>query len=188
MKGPAYSIVIANERYKTTKWIKFFFILLNAFAIIYVSLATDQPKRMIFAILAIIVVIGSLLSRKYIISKFIATSSSVAYIWLCLGWMNLEMYWMLVAVIIFGIINSMLKERYEIKFFDHRITINTFPVKEIKWFELNNAMQKDGLLTIDFRNDKLIQSPIINMESDVDDEEKFNNYCQQQLKTHSLAF
>jgi hypothetical protein len=188
MSRPAYSIVIANERYKTTKLVKFFFILLNAFAIIYVSLATDQPKRMIWAILAIIVLIGSLFPRKNIINKLFARSSIAAYIWLAIGWMALENYWMLIAVIVFAAINSMLKERYEIKFFENLVTINTFPVKQIKWFELNNAMLKDRLLTIDFRNDKLIQSQIIQLESDADDEDQFNNYCQQQLKTHSLAF
>ncbi len=188
MNRPAYSIIIANERYKTTKLVKFFFILLNAFAIIYVSLATDQPKRMIWAILAIIVVIGSMFSKNNIINKLFARSSIAAYIWLAIGWMAMENYWMLLAVIVFAAINSMLKERYEIKFFENLITINTFPVKEIKWFELNNVMLKDGIITIDFRNDKLIQSDISAEESDTDNEEQFNNYCQQQLKTHSLAF
>ena len=91
-------------------------------------------------------------------------------------------------MIAFAIINSTLKERHEIKFFDNKITINTFPVREIKWFELNNVLLKDGILTIDFRNDKLIQSEINAEESDVEDETQFNMFCQQQLKTHSLAF
>lgn len=188
MKRAAYSIVITNERYKTTKMVKLFFLLINVFAITYVSLVTDQPKRIIWAVLTLFVIIGLLIPKKNKLHKYFSQSSAAAYIWLAIGWMSLENYWMLLAVIVFAIINSMLKERHEIKFFDNLITINTFPLKEIKWFELNNVMLKDGLLTIDFKNDKLIQSEIFYQESDVEDETDFNNFCQQQLKTHSLAF
>jgi hypothetical protein len=188
MKSAAYSIVITNERYKITKIVKLFFLLVNAFAITYVALVTDQPKRIVWAVMTLLVVIGSLLPKKNYINRFFSQSSIAGYIWLAIGWMTLENYWMLLAVIVFAAINSMLKERYEIKFFDNLITINTFPRREIKWFELNNVMLKDGILTIDFRNDKLMQSEINQEESDADTEEQFNNYCQQQLKTHSLAF
>lgn len=188
MKRAAYSIVITNERYKITKMVKLFFLLINVFAITYVALITDQPKRIIWAAMTLLVVIGSLLPRTNYINKFFAQSSIAGYIWLAIGWMTLENYWMLLAVIVFAIINSMLKERFEIKFFDNLITINTFPLKEIKWFELNNVMLKDGLLTIDFRNDKIIQSEIFYQESDMDDEVSFNTFCTTQLKTHSLAF
>jgi hypothetical protein len=188
MKRAAYSIVITNERYKITKMVKIFFLLINVFAITYVALITDQPKRIIWAVLTLFVVIGLFVPKKHKLHKYLSQSSAADYLWLAIGWMSLENYWMLLAVIVFALINSMLKERHEIKFFDNLITINTFPQKEIKWFELNNVMLKDGILTIDFRNDKLIQSEFNHEESDADNEEQFNNYCQQQLKIHSLAF
>jgi hypothetical protein len=56
----------------------------------------------------------------------------------------------------------------------------SFPVKEINWPELQNIILKDGILTIDFRNDKLIQQEI---EEDEDvNEEDFNEFCKQQLR------
>ena len=49
----------------------------------------------------------------------------------------------------------------------------------VKWNELTNIIKKYDLLTIDFKNNKLLQVQVIN--TDLIDEGEFNQFCQQQL-------
>lgn len=72
----------------------------------------------------------------------------------------------------------------EIGFSDNRIVIKRLFSKEIQWDELSNAMIKDGILTLDFKNNTLFQA-----ETDDEDEndefdaseEEFNAYCNARL-------
>jgi phosphoglycerol transferase MdoB-like AlkP superfamily enzyme len=50
----------------------------------------------------------------------------------------------------------------------------------IEWNQLANVIKKHDLLTIDFKNNKLLQVQVIN--TDHIDEDEFNQFCQQQLK------
>ena len=49
----------------------------------------------------------------------------------------------------------------------------------IEWNELSNVIKKHDLLTLDFKNNKLLQVQVIN--ADHIDEDEFNQFCQQQL-------
>ncbi len=59
----------------------------------------------------------------------------------------------------------------------------SFPPKKIMWDELNNIILKDGLLTIDLKNNRLIQQLVD--ESNTIDEPGFNAYCREQLAISS---
>jgi uncharacterized membrane protein len=49
----------------------------------------------------------------------------------------------------------------------------------VEWNQLSNVIKKHDLLTLDFRNNKLLQVQIINAEHI--DEDEFNQFCQQRL-------
>ena len=49
----------------------------------------------------------------------------------------------------------------------------------IEWSELTNVIKKYDLLTLDFKNNKLLQVEVIN--TDPIDEDQFNEFCQQHL-------
>ena len=50
----------------------------------------------------------------------------------------------------------------------------------VEWTQLTNVIKKDDLLTLDFKNNKLLQVQVIN--SDLISEHEFNQFCQEQLK------
>lgn len=54
-----------------------------------------------------------------------------------------------------------------------------------KWNELNNVVLKDGLLTIDFKNNKIIQAEIT--ETQPVNEPEFNRFCNARLTGNSAA-
>jgi hypothetical protein len=52
----------------------------------------------------------------------------------------------------------------------------------IEWSQLTNLVKKDDLLTLDFKNNRLMQVEIIN--ADEVPENEFNQFCLQQLDKH----
>ncbi|MEY3687901.1 MAG: hypothetical protein RIR84_742, partial [Bacteroidota bacterium] len=71
----------------------------------------------------------------------------------------------------------------EIGFSDQQIVRKGITTKTYAWSELNNVMIKDDLLTMDFKNNTLLQAYTDDEddeEYDVEDEE-FNEYCKRQL-------
>ena len=56
----------------------------------------------------------------------------------------------------------------------------SFPVKKIKWEELTAMVIKDGLFTVDFKNNRLIQQAVDEAISTVN-EKVFNEFCSKQL-------
>ena len=51
-----------------------------------------------------------------------------------------------------------------------------------QWNEFNNVILKDNLLTVDFKNNKLLQLEIDETNGEIN-EKIFNNFCNGQLKT-----
>jgi hypothetical protein len=63
---------------------------------------------------------------------------------------------------------------------ERQVIYPSFPKKIIDWQDLSNLIIKDGLLTIDFKNNKIIQQQIADISSTIDEKE-FNDFCRQQL-------
>jgi hypothetical protein len=72
----------------------------------------------------------------------------------------------------------------EIGFSEDRILVRKGFTKTIHWDELNNVLIKDGILTMDFKNNKLFQSETEDEEDEEEyngTEEEFNAYCKARL-------
>ena len=90
--------------------------------------------------------------------------------------------WMGLLFAVAAIIEKQVKFASEIGFSKEEIAFNTFPnKKKIDWTELNNVVLKDGLLTLDKKDNTLIQKEIDETVSSLLESE-FNNFCKTQLK------
>ena len=59
------------------------------------------------------------------------------------------------------------------------VIIPSFFKRIVQWNELNNVILKDGIITIDYKNDRLFQAAI--KEDEAIDETKFNSFCRERL-------
>jgi hypothetical protein len=84
-----------------------------------------------------------------------------------------------VATIVFEILYWYSVRKFEVKVEKQYILYPSFPQRKINWDEVQNIVLKDGILTIDFRNNKLIQQELD--EDDAVNEKDFNEFCKQQL-------
>ena len=73
---------------------------------------------------------------------------------------------------------------YEIAVDPAGIVINTFPKKHIPWSAIQNLMIKDDYITIDFKNNSLIQKQINEPVSDAITSE-FNSFCKDQIDANN---
>lgn len=87
---------------------------------------------------------------------------------------------MFVLFIACTLIERELKFNKEVGFTPAEVAFNTLFKKHYEWHELRNVLIKDGILTLDFKNNKVVQKEI---EGDVSAaiEREFNEFCRQQL-------
>ena len=101
-----------------------------------------------------------------------------------IGWfvMPLSISWigLIFAFMIF--LEAQAKHVVEIGFDTDRIVFNTIFSRRFRWSDFANVILRDGLLTLDFKNNRLIQREIADDEDEEDaDEEEFNAFCRDRL-------
>ncbi len=100
-----------------------------------------------------------------------------------ISWMIIPgLLWICFVYVIAGWLEKPVKLNPEFGFSENEIVLNDFPVKRYEWNEFNNIVLKDGLLTLDFTNNKIYQKEIESEYSSAEEKE-FNDFCNTQLKT-----
>ena len=177
-----YVVVLKNHNRKTiemTGW------LLSVLAIIIflVNIYESPTDWGIFS--SLFILIGLLAST--IVDKRKKKKTSFTTILLCAG-IGLNIFTTTAYVgsllILAGIVEKYLSKNKEIGFSEGGIVFSGLFPKKISWAELNNVVLKDDLLTMDFNNNKLIQSYTDDEEDDEYEVEsdEFNAYCREKLK------
>lgn len=166
-----------TKSYHVIGWILVFF---NLLALTYFTL--DKPiQEQIFAM--VVVVIG-------FATTFIAWTEKInflrktdyaglLYILIAALWIKWEVYWAVGADLLFYALYRYSVRKFEVFISSDNIIYPSFPKKEIQWNELQNIIIKDGILTIDFKNNKLLQNEVIG--DTAVDEKKINEFCRKQL-------
>jgi hypothetical protein len=100
-----------------------------------------------------------------------------------IGWIGLTPPpWVGAIFFLLSFLEYQTKRPLEIGFDHDRIVMNTLFKRQFDWSVLNNVILKDGLLTLDFKNNKLIQKMVADDDDEDDaDEEEFNTYCRSRL-------
>ena len=99
-----------------------------------------------------------------------------------LVWMKMPYFqWLVFLFIILALLEYQAKYSVEIGFADNEIVINTLFKKRYTWSAFSNIVLRDGLLTLDFTNNRILQREVEDDEEDDADEDEFNDYCKKQL-------
>ena len=88
-----------------------------------------------------------------------------------------------ILLITCGLIEKTISQKRELGFSKNIIQENGLFGKKINWNELNRVVLRDDMLTIDFKNNKLIQLYTDNEENDEYEVgcDEFNAYCQNRI-------
>lgn len=90
-----------------------------------------------------------------------------------------------IIYLVAAVLEKPVKVQPEYAFDEDSIVYNSFPQKKYLWSEVANVLIKDGILTIDLKNNKLIQKEV-NDEVSVQDEKDFNEFCMQRLQAEGV--
>ncbi|MDP9229814.1 MAG: hypothetical protein M3O67_03960 [Bacteroidota bacterium] len=182
-----YNLVLKNEKLKTYDSISWLVITLNFFAFVYIGYLMRGYNASKWPIIGASLILLSLLffwvKKKTKRRQLISFSSPLFFA--LFTWVQLKNYWLAAAILLLIIFQELAKRKLEVIFFMDKIVYPSFPQKIIQWRQLNNVILKDGLLTIDFKNDKLIQARLEN-ENEFD-ENDFNKFCDTQINKRALV-
>lgn len=96
-------------------------------------------------------------------------------------WLSIpSLLWMSFPLIGLGLLEKLAKSDLEIGFASREIVFNSLFKRRFSWTAFNNIMLKDDMLTMDFKNNRILQRMTIDEEADADEDE-FNAYCRQHL-------
>ncbi|HUR65384.1 MAG TPA: hypothetical protein VMZ03_03460 [Chitinophagaceae bacterium] len=113
---------------------------------------------------------------KYL-KAFLAASLLLSLYWVLLGF-----WWLGVLSFLLILLYCVAQKDLMVIIEKRSISYPSFPSKKIHWNRLNNLILKDGLLTIDFKNNRIIQQYTDPVMTAVNEQE-FNEFCREQLNT-----
>lgn len=179
-----YIIVLKRTDHKLANGISQLMLFL-AIIVFISSLADTAVDIRTIELLAIIAfIIGWWIYYSFRQKKHTAPFFRLALMVAGVGWLFLP-GWKIVAGIYFlaAIMEKQVKFPQEIAFDEEEIIVNSLPKKHYAWNELSNVVIKDGILTIDFTNNKLIQKEI-GSDTSAKEEQEFNVFCNSRLKAN----
>ena len=176
-----FEFIISNSKSVIYDWFAFFIVLLNSIAVgsalFLKKVSSWQLITGITAIVPGVLFIIIFFSKRN--SQFRSFFFIGNMMFLGIFWINSHIVWLGLILIITALLYRIAQRKLAIVITDERISYPTFPPLVIQWNELNDILLKDGILTIDFINDKLIQHEI----TEIINEQDFNDFCTGRLKT-----
>jgi hypothetical protein len=179
-----YEFLIPNSKSKFYNRFAIFLFLLNDIAVAgFLNIGIVSNTRISFGLAVIVINLvstGIFFFGKghYKKDLFIISLLVIAAFW------SLTIYWWLGILMFVLLVLYYISQRHLIvQVQENMIIYPSFPQQVIRWNELNNVVLKDGLLTIDQKNNKIIQHEV--NENDEVDEQEFNEFCRARFRDHS---
>ncbi len=175
------SVVIPNEKKNGHKLSIFFIAIINMIGFLYFIFNNAFGSlSYVFAFLGFISILPPLCA--YFIFK---KSQDTHIAQIVMGILFASICWMFEGLFPVGLLNMAFAifglkiiRKLEIVFNEIGVIYPSFPKKIFTWIEVEQVILKDGMLTIDLKNNKLIQFVISNQENNLD-EAQFNERCKQ---------
>lgn len=171
-----FEIILKNDKIKSYKFIALLLVSLNIVVFTYLVIAGIHFYEASGALL---------LSGLYLIYLRYAAKKNrraffineITFFILSVCWLVLQSYLIAIACATLGILYNLSLQKIQFLFNDNFVKKINFPQREFQWEMFSNIVLKDNILTVDFRNNKLIQVEIENNINEI----QFNEFAQQQL-------
>ena len=181
MGGDRFAIPVKSPDHKKTDLVVQLMILFAVILFSYTAIREPVLRKTNFVITVLI--LGTLVYTYQVTSRKMKTLQFTPVLLItAIGWLFQEK-WNLFFTLLYlvaSLLEILAKQSLSIGVDTGGITLQTFPQKHIPWKELNNVVIKDGLITIDFKSNRILQKETAVPSGGVP-EQAFNAFCQQQL-------
>ena len=180
-----YQYIVTLKR-NNDKYIDGFNILLCSISVLVFTLDQLFEKKISVIVLLAAVLISAGIGRNLFLHK--AKTKTVRYRYLlfitAVTWIMMPfLQWLSILFFLLSFLEYQAKYPLEVGFTNREVTINNLFKRKFPWSDFNNVILKDGLLTLDFKNNTLFQKEALEDPDGEADEEEFNDYCRNQLQT-----
>lgn len=175
-----FEVILKNDSIPSYQRLALIILIFNLSVFIYLSF---YDAFRIQAISAIALIGIFLLARK----KFIKDKkrgfllNGFLFFVLTFCWLAFENYILVATCFLIGILYFLALQKLSFVFSEHGIKKESFPKKQFPWNELSNVLLKDQILTLDFKNNKLLQAEIEPLQNV--DEVQFNAFAKSQIES-----
>ena len=177
-----YEFTLVNEKLVLYNRISWLIIFLHLVVYIFLAFFSTVPDYRSNASVGL-VLFGIIFLAMYFFKPIKKKGSDLLFLVIGIVWINMQLYWLAIIPAVFYILNGASTSQKIVTFTDENILYPSVPVKKLEWGALNNVVLKDGLLTIDQKNNRIIQQRILEHSSAVEEIE-FNEFCKKKLKEH----
>lgn len=182
-----FQIILKNEKIRFYNQISWIIIFIHIVIFIYFSFFAEDKRVQTGSIASLTLIFLFFLLRFFLKKKNFKwyPGFTAFYSLLMVSWVSVGYYWIAFIPGIFDILTAIVCRKLVSTFSKSKIIYPSFPIKTFEWEKLNNVILKDGLLTIDLKNNKLIQQYIEESKTSIDEKE-FNDFCSEQLKVNKV--
>ena len=178
-----YVVILKKKSERVSDAFSILLCLFSAISFLLSALHEPHTRIWLSAGLALLLITGVAFN---IISRIKGRSGVRYRYWLlvaAMGWIGTTSTpWVGAFFFLLAFLEYQTKRPLEIGFDQDRVVINTLIKRHFDWTMFNNVILKDGLLTLDFKDNRLLQREVADDEDEDDaDEEEFNAYCRERL-------
>ena len=154
-----FEIIIKNDKVKLYRTIAKIFLLLNFAVFIFLLFYETYRYPSIAFLIAFILY---LLLRQYLFRKGYVNNILDEFVFFipAAGWLGMHNYMIGIGCILMGLLYKLSLQEIKFVFGHENIVKMNFPQKRIDWDLLNNVILKDNILTLDFKNNRLLQAEV----------------------------
>lgn len=179
-----FTLILKDNTQKAFRSFYWFLFFLHVIVVAAIIINTPLPMQKYYAIASLILFV--VLTAAYYLPalkiKWLTYTNSM-FVLMAISWL-LQSAWLpaLVVIIVIVVAMMVLKTKSMAIFSEENFFINkSLFKKKYSWNEVENVILKDHLLSIDFKNNHLIQVEITSESFDID-ESAFNRFCSVKLK------
>jgi hypothetical protein len=174
-----YLLTLKKERRSSIDVISVLVLLLSMVAFLTVLMKGSAYAFLFLA--SLLLLFAGLCSIFYFKKKSPRISFSPLLLVAGLTWLAMPFIpWVAIPVLLLCLLEKPAKMPLEIGFTNDAVIRKNLLRKKISWELFNNVMLKDGILTLDFKNNRIFQKETID-ENEGPDEKEFNEYCRRHL-------
>lgn len=184
-----FDFVVSLQRPDFRKYDTISFLLLTAAVFVFLFFSFADKDHLWLYIPSTAVIAGQMIYNFFERKKGQYRDHRISFLIACITLFFIPSgnFIVIIIAILYGVLallERQIKFPEEIGFNKSGITINTFFKKHYEWSLINNVVLKDGLLTIDYKNNKIFQKEL---EEDITPvlEKEFNEFCRLQLEANA---
>ncbi|MEP6615695.1 MAG: hypothetical protein ABJA57_03915 [Ginsengibacter sp.] len=171
-----YELVFKNENIKTFRFICLFLVIINAILFVILIFKNGALMNLVIALGCMIGYSGLRLFKSTTTKKGFYFDEWILFLIMML-WVAENNFVLAIANMILFLLYSVATDTTVYDFGSDRISQKNFPWKKYSWKQFSNVVLKDNILTLDFKNNRLLQAPVENNINEPD----FNEYAKLQI-------